>query len=66
MAIATIKSPAINAFIGERYNIDRVETIHKDICVMCKKEANNFKDELSKKEYRISGMCQKCQNNIFG
>ena len=25
-----------------------------------------FKDELSKKEYSISGLCQDCQDKIFG
>lgn len=24
-----------------------------------------FRDELSLKEYRISGLCQKCQDNFF-
>lgn len=24
-----------------------------------------FSDELSKKEYQISGLCQKCQNSVF-
>lgn len=25
-----------------------------------------FTDELSKREYQISGMCQTCQNGVFG
>lgn len=37
------------------------------VCPICKKTINfnDFEDELSKKEYQISGMCQKCQNEIF-
>jgi len=37
-------------------------------CPLCSKpiEENSFKDELSRKEYRISGMCQACQDNFFG
>lgn len=28
-------------------------------------DVNTLKDELSKKEFRISGLCQKCQDDIF-
>jgi hypothetical protein len=45
-------------------------------CPICSKPATKtprndlpraflFSDELSAKEYRISGMCQACQNSIF-
>ena len=27
---------------------------------------NSFKDALSRKEFEISGMCQKCQDKVFG
>ena len=27
--------------------------------------ADSFKNELSKKEFQISGLCQKCQDEIF-
>ena len=27
---------------------------------------SDFRDELSVKEYMLSGMCQKCQNHVFG
>jgi hypothetical protein len=35
-------------------------------CVTCGGEATEFKDALSRKEYGISGMCQKCQDSFFG
>ncbi len=37
-------------------------------CPMCKEEINlnDFEDDLILKEYTISGLCQKCQNDIFG
>lgn len=35
-------------------------------CVSCGKPATTFRDERSKKEYEISGLCQTCQNSIFG
>lgn len=31
----------------------------------CGKPINHFRDEQSAKEYRISGMCQKCQDAFF-
>ena len=34
-------------------------------CVSCKDTATIFKDELSKREFGISGLCQACQDKIF-
>ena len=42
------------------------ETIKKKICPTCAKPVGEFRDELSVKEYRISGMCQECQDSVFG
>ena len=39
------------------------------VCVFCGKSIDvgkDFKDELSIKEFRISGMCQKCRDETFG
>jgi len=38
----------------------------KFTCVICGGEVNYFRDELSAREYRISKMCQKCQDSVFG
>ena len=35
-------------------------------CVSCGGDATKFTDELSEREYGISGFCQKCQDGIFG
>ena len=35
-------------------------------CVKCGETATDFRDELSRKEYGISGLCQPCQDSIFG
>lgn len=45
----------------------REDSIKKNICVMCGNivDENNFKDELSLKEFKISGVCQSCQDKIF-
>lgn len=41
------------------------QRIKDKICPLCEKQIGDFKDELSKKEYKISGMCQKCQDDMF-
>jgi hypothetical protein len=40
----------------------------KGFCATCGKDTKftKFKDEASKDEYKISGMCQKCQDLVFG
>ena len=35
-------------------------------CVKCGELAVEFNDELSRKEYGISGLCQCCQDSVFG
>ena len=37
-------------------------------CPICKKtiHMNEFKDEISHREFKISGLCQKCQDDVFG
>lgn len=37
------------------------------ICPICGESITygSFKDELSKKEFLISGLCQKCQDYVF-
>lgn len=41
--------------------------IERGLCPTCEKKVKEeeFKDELSKKEYSINGMCQECQDNTF-
>ena len=34
-------------------------------CVCCGKAATEFRDEISKREYQISSLCQKCQDEVF-
>ena len=42
------------------------EAQSQDKCVTCGEDITEFRDELSISEYRISGMCQKCQDGEFG
>lgn len=41
------------------------EAQENKICVQCGKPAASFKNNLSKSEYEISGLCQECQDKIF-
>lgn len=34
-------------------------------CVACGKPATEFRDEISRREYGISGLCQACQDSFF-
>lgn len=46
-----------------------VEAVERGECPFCGKkvdEATEFVDELSRKEFKISGLCQKCQDETFG
>ena len=36
-----------------------------ELCVSCGKLATHFRDQLSIKEYDITGMCQGCQDKFF-
>lgn len=48
----------------------RREAIARNLCVPepigCGGPADEFDDELSRKEFAISGLCQGCQDAIFG
>ena len=35
-------------------------------CPICNKEIKGFRDPRSIKEYKISGLCQECQDETFG
>jgi hypothetical protein len=51
----------ISALIGT----PRSTAFKTQCCVMCGGDASDFKNELSKKEYTLSGICQICQDRIF-
>lgn len=50
------------AFFGRTLD----EANSKKVCIMCGQPVGEFRNELSKKEYSISGFCQDCQDNFFG
>ena len=53
------------------FNINEIindidEAKEKQVCSMCGGDATEFKDEISLKEYHLSGFCQSCQDKFFG
>lgn len=51
---------------NQMFGRSRKECFDKLICVTCGKEIDGFRNNISLKEYRISGMCQECQDGVFG
>lgn len=41
------------------------KAVQKRICTSCKEPIMAFREENSFKEYMISGLCQKCQDEIW-
>lgn len=46
---------------------EEIDALEKDLFPFCKSPINiqDFKDSLSLREYKISGLCQKCQDSFF-
>ena len=63
MATPAPKSPQMEQFLENL--MGRTTAIQGDICAVCRKPAENFRDELSRKEYTLSGMCDSCQSEVF-
>lgn len=57
-------NPKIMKALGFKHEVTNVEN---GLCPFCnqKIDLSSFKDELSSKEYTISGLCQKCQDETF-
>ena len=63
MATPTRKTEAVRKEI-ERMFPGTFKSIVNDVCAECKGPAVEFRDVLSRKEFRISGLCQVCQDEI--
>lgn len=46
---------------------EEVEKVEQGLCPSCGEPIGEqfFRDKLSRREYRISGLCQKCQDKVF-
>lgn len=65
----TNKSPEMEAFLNKLTKATFGRERTGDVCVTCgstKVKPEDFRDDLSRKEFRISKMCQVCQDSVFG
>ena len=58
------KSAEVAEFLESMFG--RTTAIENEMCVSCKEDIRDFRDDLSKREYAISGLCQQCQDGVFG
>lgn len=68
----TFKSPAINKLLNLLSGKDREEIIRNYGCTNCSRVfptedalLEDLGDNISIKEYEISGLCRKCQDNVY-
>jgi len=65
----TFKAPSLDAFLAEMMGVSRTDTVRNGNCVSCTTtdiSETSFRDDVSRKEYTISGLCQTCQDDVFG
>tara|TARA_R100000951_G_scaffold95435_2_gene84473 strand:- start:834 stop:1223 length:390 start_codon:yes stop_codon:yes gene_type:complete len=62
------KAEGVDDQITNLTGIDRKKSITNKVCPFCQTDVvlENFKDEASMKEFHISGLCQPCQDKVFG
>jgi hypothetical protein len=56
----------LETVVGALFGNSRKASMQNSKCVTCGEHADHFEDALSRKEYGISGMCQVCQDEVFG
>lgn len=66
MKEATQKSLGVENMLTAISGRNRKVCVRTNVCATCGGDASKFKDALSEKEFTISGMCQKCQDSVFG
>ncbi len=64
--MSTHKAKEIENLLTSISGISRQEASLAGICTWCKQPITPFRDNLSHKEYSISGFCQRCQDETFG
>lgn len=62
---STKKSQKIEDLLTSINGVSRQDAAAKKICTWCKQPITEFRDDLSRKEWRISGFCQTCQDETF-
>jgi|SRR3990172_500252 len=48
-----------------KFTLENVKKKIESVCLICGNKIIGFKDKLSYQEFQITGMCQKCQDEIF-
>lgn len=63
----TERHPVLEQMLETVFPEER-ERVKNHRCPFCGEQIREeeFRDEICKKEYEISGLCQKCQDEIFG
>jgi len=58
----------LDKFAKKQFGISQTKAKEEQVCVFCKGkiDLSDFRDILSVKEFEISGLCQKCQDETFG
>ena len=58
----------LDNFAKKQFGVSQTGAKEEGICVFCHEEIDmeDFRDGLSIKEFKISGLCQKCQDKTFG
>jgi len=56
----------LSGFTTQAFGTNYTECKDNNQCAICGEVADKFTDELSRKEFQISAMCQTCQDNVFG
>lgn len=59
------KSRDVDDALKAVFGIDRRSCILSRTCTCCGGDVTEFRDALSRKEFSISGACQKCQDLVF-
>jgi len=61
--------PGRRANLQELFGFDLQKVLNNRECIPepigCGKKVEEFRDDVSEKEYGISGLCQSCQDKIF-
>ena len=56
----------IDEMTKDRIGLTQKDAQHHQVCTWCGNSVTMFRNQLSQKEYGISGFCQKCQDDTFG
>jgi hypothetical protein len=60
------KDKEVDQVLTAVFGRDRTQAILAGRCMTCDGEAKDFRTPLSMKEYTISGLCQGCQDEVWG